>query len=94
MNARDKLKWALRDPSAFCLCGEQGCPTADTLIDDFAHDLAERIYEWADTFGDSTTGKSMRAIVREGVALIDPHTAPDDVPDTCGPGCRCDPNKL
>ncbi len=42
MNARARLLRALND-GPLCTCGQPACPTPDTLIDNYAHELAEQI---------------------------------------------------
>jgi hypothetical protein len=47
----------------------------DELLDNFAHELAEKQREWAKTFGETPTQQALRSIINESADLIDPEVS-------------------
>jgi hypothetical protein len=66
MSAREKLLEVLRGDADECYCYSVNCTPVETLVDDFAHELAEKIRD----AGEAQVGWGQA--MRQAADLIDP----------------------
>jgi len=79
MSAREKLLAALQGELDECYCGGEFCDSAESLVDDFAHELAEQIRtglpERVEKLGGGVFELHTTSTAQHAADLIDPEVS-------------------